>query len=695
MAQTKICLNMIVKNESKIICRLLESVLPLIDSYCICDTGSTDDTIEIIERFFEGTDIRGKIVKEPFRDFGYNRTFALEQCHSMENADYILLLDADMILWMDPAIPAHQFKRSLVEDVYHMFQGSHAFYYKNVRIIKNRSGMSYWGVTHEYVKTIPGSTTGDLPKTAIFINDIGDGGSKTEKFERDIRLLSKGLEENPDNDRYTFYLANSYKDAGQLQNAIDTYKKRIAIGCWHEEVWYSYYMMGKCYRDLGDHASAIHAWMEGYNFYKDRVENLYEIVNYYRCRGNNDMAYTFYTLAHQQTHQKTHFDHLFLQKDVYDYKLDYELSIIGYYCNWSKYDTIKASMKVLACPTADEGTLKNVLSNYKFYTTALISKNLYNANVAVLKSINETLVEDNEKSTLVSSTPSLCLRKTQDQNQNQNQDQDQELVVNLRYVNYRIGDQGEYINQDKIETKNVVATFDTSQYPWKKTKEYVLKYDESYDDVYVGLEDVRLFYNEGKMFYNANRGLKHGSMEVEHGSIDTDNTDNVNSTLTKMRNQHNIEKNWVLFADANNQMKMIYKWYPLTLGKIVESVKTPDEKPISNLVPTHEIDTPHFFKYVRGSTNGVKIDNEIWFICHVVSYESRRYYYHLFVVLDSTTFQVKRYSPLFTFEKSPVEYTLGFVYFEDSKRFLIGYSIMDRETKYLTTQKFVLDEMMI
>ena len=49
----KICLNMIVKNESAILRRLLESVLPLIDSYCICDTGSTDDTIEIKEKVIQ------------------------------------------------------------------------------------------------------------------------------------------------------------------------------------------------------------------------------------------------------------------------------------------------------------------------------------------------------------------------------------------------------------------------------------------------------------------------------------------------------------------------------------------------------------------------------------------------------------------------------------------------------------------
>jgi glycosyltransferase involved in cell wall biosynthesis len=91
-----ICLNMIVKNESKIILRLLESVYTLIDSFCICDTGSTDNTIQIIQLFFKEKKIPGKIFEEPFRDFGYNRTFSLNSCIDVQNADYILFLDADM-----------------------------------------------------------------------------------------------------------------------------------------------------------------------------------------------------------------------------------------------------------------------------------------------------------------------------------------------------------------------------------------------------------------------------------------------------------------------------------------------------------------------------------------------------------------------------------------------------------------------
>jgi glycosyltransferase involved in cell wall biosynthesis len=95
-AKITLCLNMIVKNESKIITRLFDSVLPIIDCYCICDTGSTDNTIDLIYEYFKNKGIPGKVVKEPFKNFCHNRNFALQSCLGM--SDYVLLLDADMIL---------------------------------------------------------------------------------------------------------------------------------------------------------------------------------------------------------------------------------------------------------------------------------------------------------------------------------------------------------------------------------------------------------------------------------------------------------------------------------------------------------------------------------------------------------------------------------------------------------------------
>jgi hypothetical protein len=143
-------------------------------------------------------------------------------------------------------------------------------------------------------------------------------------------------------------------------------------------------------------------------------------------------------------------------------------------------------------------------------------------------------------------------------------------------------------------------------------------------------------------------------------------------------------------------MKMIYGWYPLKIGNIDED-KRIDEKSriVKKLKITHEYDTPNFFRWVRGSTNGVTIGDEVWFICHVVSYEERRYYYHIFIVLDANTMNLKRFSKMFTFEKEKVEYTLGFVHLENSNEFMIGYSIMDRETKYMKVKKGDIEELFI
>jgi glycosyltransferase involved in cell wall biosynthesis len=140
-----LCLNMIVKNENTIIQRLFDSVISIIDCYCICDTGSTDDTIEIIENYFREKNIPGKIIKEPFQNFSYNRNFSLSACIGM--SDYVLLLDADMILEL-----TNFNKYSLYEaDSFGILQGNDSFYYHNIRIVKNNGLYKYVGVTHEYI----------------------------------------------------------------------------------------------------------------------------------------------------------------------------------------------------------------------------------------------------------------------------------------------------------------------------------------------------------------------------------------------------------------------------------------------------------------------------------------------------------------------------------------------------------------
>jgi len=708
----RLCLNMIVKNESKIIHRLLNSVAALIDTYCICDTGSTDNTMEIIESFFREKKIPGKMVQEPFRDFGYNRTFALKACESVP-AEYILLLDADMVLWKNPNISPEEFKQSLIDDAYYVLQGSDTYYYKNIRIVKNNVGFTYWGVTHEYVnfpKDKGKLITTQVQKPVLFINDIGDGGAKTDKFLRDIRLLEKGLEELPNNDRYLFYLANSYKDSGQMEKAIETYKKRIEVGGWIEEIWYSYYCIGKCWKHLGDMDRAIAAWMHGFQEYPNRIENLYEIVQHYRIIGKNQLSYWFYTIADRMRREHPEREYLFMQKDIYDYRLDYELSILGYYVNLDNHNLSKVAMKVLADPNVPNHTMTNVFSNYKFRSLKCISLAnscpFYNNLLDVLQTIGKTTLNSNPG--FFSSTPSFCFI-------NHNQ-----LFVNVRLVNYWIKEDGGYDNPGSVHTINVIALLENSfsgehegvvdsddedvapweSKTWKIVREGVLEYDTSVDNYYIGLEDVRLSYDASRevVFYNANRGVDKGMMVVEHGIIDLDDFSTSCDVFLEIDYQREIEKNWVLFPDGKTSTwskdrihsgttRMIYGWSPLVIGNVqnVNTSETPS--PVFRKI-SEDTSVPPFFRHIRGSTNGIYMPeyNETWFVCHLVSYEDRRYYYHIIIRLDADTGKVKKYTQLFTLEGQKVEYILGFDRIWPDT-FLIGYSLLDKETKYMTLSK--------
>jgi tetratricopeptide (TPR) repeat protein len=653
----RICLNMIVKNEEKIICRLLKSVLPLIDTYCICDTGSTDNTIQVIHDYCKQNGIMDGVIEEhAFRDFGYSRNKALDMCKKRDDVDYILLVDADMKLEIEIK-EVSLWKSQLNCDAYYILQGNDGFYYKNVRLIKNRNEFSYWGVTHEYMQCPDDTQYGNIQKDMFFIHDIGDGGSKENKFMRDIKLLKQGLEEHPNNDRYMFYLANSYLDVGQYQGAIDTYMKRIEIGGWKEEVWCCYYSIGKAYEALGKIEHAIHYWMEGYQYYPERIENLYRIVKYYRILGKNKIAHWYYKMAQYSRDHYNHSDHLFFEKDVYEYKLDYEWCIISYYFNPLKENTSRSFLQVWNTHYVDDGTKQNCLENYKFYSKKLCSNSKEDEWISLWKTAVET-VRDSIDPEFNTSTPSVVLFGDH-------------MGLLIRCVNYYIDEDGNYHNQQHITSIN-------KWFVWnKKTKELIHESQfEGLSDqgnLYVGLEDVRLLYNgNGDLIYSGNKGLEYQNIKVEMGSIYENGQHKNGEIIVKEDNAMEVEKNWVSYVDTKGNVRTIYKFEQLQEG-VVSNGKYFTQR-------TQE--TPWIFKKLRGSTHGIWINNSIWFLAHMVSYESKRHYYHCWVVLDATG-KLYKYSEPFCFEGKHIEYSNGFVYDETTKKIYIGYSIMDKETKFI------------
>ncbi|BCC29403.1 tetratricopeptide repeat-containing glycosyltransferase [Bacillus cereus] len=364
--EKKLCLCMIVKNESRIMERCLNATKSIVDFVSICDTGSTDHTPEIIENWCKENEIPGTVHHEPFKNFGYNRSLAVSLAQkTYPEADYLLILDADMILEVNPEFD----KTSLTEDHYLTLQYDIHIKYWLTRLLKASLPWKSVGVTHEYWD-IDRSKVGANYNTRVarletlVVNDPGDGGSKADKFERDERLLLQGIndpETTPDlHIRYLFYLAQTYFHLSQFEDSIKWYKKRVEAGGWVEEVFYSLLRIGFCYEQLANRSAnkqhevteadekenakkqeeqytalAVLYFQKAWEYRPTRAEPLYQLARMYRLKSQNNIALMYALQGKEVPFPKD--DLLFVDYHVYDYLFDYEISINAFYIPHKKH----------------------------------------------------------------------------------------------------------------------------------------------------------------------------------------------------------------------------------------------------------------------------------------------------------------------------------------------------------------------
>jgi tetratricopeptide (TPR) repeat protein len=674
----KIVLNMIVKNESKIICRLLESVYKIIDAYCICDTGSTDNTIQVIEEFFEKInkknkkmkkkhEIKGQIIKKKFVNFGYNRNWILEKCKLLyDDYDFILLLDADMVVKYSDDFYSNM--HELVDlDYYYIMQGSKDFKYRNIRLVKPIQQVKYIGDTHEYLNIPVNFKSKTIKEDEFFINDIGDGSNKDNKFIRDIDILKKSIEKNPNDVRSYFYLANSYFDIGEYQKAIKNYKIRIEKGGWFEEISYSNYRIGLCYLGLKKNEKAVQKFMKAYQINPIRLEPIYEIIKHYRLKKQYSLCNLFF--KHAISMNEPPEEALFINTDIYRYKLLYEFYIFYYYLNIidkSFYD-FKEIHDILFKLLNNHCNVDNVLENYKFYCRGI----KVNMKLEFLEDTRYDLTGVKD----IFNSSNICLFQYNNK-----------VNFIIRYVNYFFDNKWKYVYREKEATKNYLITYknkeneDDEEYSEIETDVLINEKDRVIKDydVLLGLQDIRIINFKNKLHYignvvfnyKDNSGNNLRGSTIEFGTFDYDNK-TLNGTIIKSPKNKMCEKNWALF-NTPNKIYCIYKWNPISIGIIKN-----DE-----LLIRLNLESPEFFKYVCGSTPGIKIDNYFLFICHVVSHSKPRRYYHLFVKIHGGTFKLLDYSYLFTFQGEPIEYCCGMIYKNDL--LYITYSVKDNNTKLLT-----------
>lgn len=355
MINTRICLNIIAKNEEDGIIETLEAALPHISGWMVCDTGSTDNTTFVVEEFFKNEKhIKGQIVHHKWKNFSHNKNLCMKAARDILGSwcDYLLILDADQILKYDDEINLS--KMSLTDDAYWLHEISNHAAFSNMRLVKASLPWKYVGSVHEYIMGDGfHPKVGSLP-TGIYTKH--DANLTIARFERDEVLLRQELAENPHNDRAQFYLAQTYAGLFKPEDAILNYVKRIQMGGWDEEVYLSYTKIAHQLefefvtekRNLTDRA--LHAvnqlfpnikeevkmkdvtdiYVAAYKSLPYRKESLYHLARIYRQYLDNlEACFTYAKEARDKGKGKS--TALFVDTPVVQYHIYNEMCICGYY----------------------------------------------------------------------------------------------------------------------------------------------------------------------------------------------------------------------------------------------------------------------------------------------------------------------------------------------------------------------------
>ena len=370
-----ITLCMIVKNEAHVIERCLASVIPLIDYWVICDTGSTDGTQEKIKKFFKNVGIDGELHECPWKDFGHNRSEALEYAQKTKT-DYALMIDADEVLVFEPGFDPAKFKETLTADLYNIFAHFGQTRYHRPQLTSNKKPFYYRGVLHEYVDCKADIGTRDFARG--FMNTpIQDGArsSDPEKYKKDAikfeEALASGTVEEKDFNRYHFYLAQSYRDSQQWQKAMDAYLKRADLGGWNEEVFYSLYQAGRIMEILEKPVdNIIQIYFRAYQSAPWRAESLWAAARLCRAFSRFDQGYRF---AKQGLKVRYPEGALFVGQGIYEWAILDEFAIAAYWTGNYRESRI-ATMQLLQQNKFPADQKERIEANLKFASEALLSE---------------------------------------------------------------------------------------------------------------------------------------------------------------------------------------------------------------------------------------------------------------------------------------------------------------------------------
>ena len=360
-----ICLNMIVKDEGHIIESTLINILEHvnIDYWVISDTGSSDDTIDIINKFFESRSIPGELHEDKWVDFGTNRTIALD--YAFNKTDYVLFFDADDLIVGDFKLP------ELMDKDAYLIKFGNGVKWTRYALVSNRIKWKWVGVMHEFIQCCHTDISTESINGDYYFDGrhMGARSKNPNKYLDDALILEKAYKEETTSlkDRYSYYCGQCFSGAGDHDKAIEWYNIALQTKLSSDYKFVTCINIGNIYSDfLKNNEQAVLYWMKSLEHDPSRIEGISKVCEYFYNKGSHFMVNSLYERIKGYTIFDTH-DKLFSDPTKY-YTLEYYNSISAFYCN-NKESGYECCKKLLLANKYIDITCSNI----RFYKSILES----------------------------------------------------------------------------------------------------------------------------------------------------------------------------------------------------------------------------------------------------------------------------------------------------------------------------------
>ena len=355
---------MIVKNEALTLPRLAASVAGNVDFCTIVDTGSTDATVDIARRLFP---VPGQFLEDEWHGFGAARNVATRAAAG--HSDWLLFLDADETL--DGGID-----RSLLRadaDGFALARRSGGVLVWLPRLVASARPWAWKGRTHEHLGLEGGRAPRFSRAQTPSITHHGDGGSRADKYERDLALLDADWHDNEGDPRTAFYIARTYDDMDRFEEAAAWYRRRLGLGGWDEERWFASYRLGVCLIGAGSATDGRDWLQKAWQGRPYRAEPLAALAECLRADCRWAEAWHACQTAFSSTAARPSgkggvvTDSIFVEEDTYRWRVAYEASIAAWYVGERKAGLALCDF-LLAAEGVPEVARRAVEANRPFYS---------------------------------------------------------------------------------------------------------------------------------------------------------------------------------------------------------------------------------------------------------------------------------------------------------------------------------------